>query len=166
MTLTSTTQDTVTQTHRIYLKATPEQVWDALTQSEWTTRYGYGGRIEIELRAGGAYRAFAAEAWVGPGVSVVVTDGEVLEAQPARRLALTWRMAGDEEMAAEGHTKLAYDIALDERGVTTLTVTHDVTGAPRTAALVAGEIPGTGGGWAFVLSDLKSLLETGSSVAA
>lgn len=164
--MTTTTQNTVTQTHRVYLKASPEQVWDALTTSEWTTRYGYGGRIDIELRAGGAYRGYADEAWVGPGVSVVVTDGEVLEAQPARKLALTWRMAGDDEMAAEGHTKLTYDIERDERGVTMLTVTHDVTGTPRTAALVAGEIPGTGGGWAFVLSDLKSLLETGSGVAA
>lgn len=158
----TTMRDTAVQTYRVYLKATPEQVWDALTRSEWTTRYGYRGRVDIELGPGGDYRGYADEAWVGPGVSVVVTDGEVVEAQRARRLTLTWRMAGDPDMAAEGHTRLTYDIEQDERGLTMLTVTHDVTGAPRTAALVAGEVPGAGGGWSFVLSDLKTVLETGA----
>jgi hypothetical protein len=50
-----------------------------------------------------------------------------------------------------------------ENGVSTLTLTHELEGAPKTAAMVAGA-PGTGGGWSFVLSDLKTLLETGSSV--
>jgi activator of Hsp90 ATPase-like protein len=68
-------------------------------------------------------------------------------------------------MAAEGFTRLTYEIEEGQGGVTKLTVTHDLTGAPRLAHLVRGgmEDQGAGGGWAWVLSDLKSLLETGSS---
>ncbi|MBY8873115.1 SRPBCC domain-containing protein [Micromonospora sp. PLK6-60] len=153
-------------TQRIFLKADPERVWAALTRSELTRRYGYGGRIDIDLRPGGVYRGYASEAMVGSGVDIVIIEGEVTEAEPDRRLALTWRMTADPAMAAEGPTRLTYDIGQDERGFTTLTVTHDVTGAPHTAALVSGAVAGTGGGWSFVLSDLKSLLETGSGIAA
>lgn len=163
--MTSTVRNTTTQNHRVYLKATPEQVWDALTTSQWTERYGYGGRIDIELRQGGAYRGYASEGMVGPGVDVVIVEGEITEASPARRLALTWKMIGDPDMAVEEASHLTYDIDQDERGVTTLTITHDLTGAPKTAALVGGDVPGTGGGWFFVLSDLKSLLETGTSLS-
>lgn len=163
--MTSTVQGTTVQTYRVYLKATPEQVWAALTQSEWTRRYGYGGAVDIEPHPGGAYRGYASEAMVGPDTSVVIVDGEIIEATPSRRLALTWRMTGDPDMAAEPPSRLAYDLTRDERGLTVLSVTHDLTGAPRTAALVGGELPGAGGGWAFVLSDLKSLLETGTSLA-
>jgi uncharacterized protein YndB with AHSA1/START domain len=153
------------QTHRVYLKATPEQVWTALTSSEWTRRYGYGGRIDIDTRPGGVYRGYASEAMVGPGVSIVIIEGEIVEAEPAMRLAMTWRMTADPTMAAEPATRLTYDISQDERGLTILTVTHDVTDAPQTAALVSGAIAGTGGGWPYVLSDLKSLLETGTGLA-
>jgi hypothetical protein len=48
--------------------------------------------------------------------------------------------------------------------VTKLTLTHDLEGAPATAAIVGGSIPEAGGGWSFVLSDLKTLLETGSAL--
>ena len=44
-----------TQVYRVYIKATPEAIWDAITKPEWTERYGYGGRGEYELRPGGAY---------------------------------------------------------------------------------------------------------------
>jgi hypothetical protein len=73
----------------------------------------------------------------------------------------------DEGLRAEGFTRLTYE--LDEfDGVTRLTLTHDCTGAPGHAAMTEGagdELPGAGGGgWPWVLSDLKSLLETGSSI--
>jgi len=44
---------TTTQVYRVYIKATPQAIWDAITQPEWTERYGYGGRGEWELRPGG-----------------------------------------------------------------------------------------------------------------
>ncbi len=72
-------------------------------------------------------------------------------------------MAMDPKMAAEGFTRLTYEIEEGKGGVTKLTVTHDLENAPTLAALVAGnmEPTGAGGGWSWVLSDLKTLLETG-----
>ncbi len=73
----------------------------------------------------------------------------------------------DPTTAAEPFTTLTYEIAElpAQPGVCKLTVTHDVTGAPATAAMVAGaqEEYGAGGGWAWVLSDLKTLVETGGT---
>ena len=71
----------------------------------------------------------------------------------------------DEAMAAEGFTRLTYEIEPGKGDVTKLTVTHDVTGAPKLAVLMAGgmEDQGAGGGWPWVLSGLKTLLETGTS---
>ena len=70
----------------------------------------------------------------------------------------------DPETAAEGFTRLTYEIAEGEGGVTKLTVIHELEGAPKLAVLVSGgmEETGAGGGWSWVLSDLKTLLETGS----
>ena len=72
-------------------------------------------------------------------------------------------MVMDEAMAAEGFTRLTYEIEEADGGVSKLTVTHELEGAPRLAALMNGgmEAQGAGGGWAWVLSDLKTLLETG-----
>jgi hypothetical protein len=70
-------------------------------------------------------------------------------------------------MAAEGFTRLTYEITEGPGGVTMLTVVHDLTGAPVTAALMAGEMAGemeakgAGGGWNWMLSGMKTLLETG-----
>lgn len=75
-------------------------------------------------------------------------------------------MLMDPGMAAEGFTRLTYEIDQARGGVTRLTVTHDVSGAPKLAGLVAGdsESHGAGGGWSEVLSGLKTLLETGSQL--
>ena len=92
-----------------------------------------------------------------------ILDGEVVEATPPRKLVQTWRMLMDPGQAAEGFTRLTYEIEAARGGVTRLTVTHDVTGTPMVAALVAGEreSEGAGGGWNEILSGLKTLLETG-----
>ncbi|MGH7746419.1 MAG: SRPBCC domain-containing protein, partial [Candidatus Dormibacteria bacterium] len=56
--MTTTTETSVTtQVYRVYIRATAQAVWDAITRLEWTERYGYGGRVEYDLRPGGAYRA-------------------------------------------------------------------------------------------------------------
>ena len=158
---------TTTQIHRVYIRATPEAVWEAITTPEWSARYGYGGRVEYELRPGGAYRAHASEEFLAAGAPEVVVDGEVIEADPPRRLVQTWRMLMDDDLRAEGFTRLTYELEPAEGGVTRLTLTHDLEGAPRLAAMVGGELEdrGAGGGWAWVLSDLKSLLETGQRLS-
>ena len=97
----------------------------------------------------------------------VAVDGEVIEADPPRKLVLTWRMVMDPELAAEGFTRLTYEIEEGRGGVTKLTVVHDLEGAPKLAVLLAGgwEAEGAGGGWSWVLNDLKTLLETGKRLA-
>jgi hypothetical protein len=70
----------------------------------------------------------------------------------------------DPEIADEGFTRVTWEIAEGLGGVSKLTVTNEVEGAPKLAVLVSGgmEETGAGGGWSWVLSDLKSLLETGA----
>ena len=155
-----------TQVYRVFIKASPQQIWDAITKPEWTQRFGYGLRDEYELHPGGSYRGYANDAMLAIGAPEVVVDGEVIESDPPRRLVVTWRMAMDPSMAKEGHTRLTYEIVEGRDGVSRLSVIHDLTGTPGHAAMVAGDQqgPGAGGGWLWILSDLKSLLETGKTL--
>jgi uncharacterized protein YndB with AHSA1/START domain len=159
--------EVTTQVYRVYIRATPEAIWDAITQPEWSARYGYGGYVDFDLRPGGPFVARTSEAMRERGAPEAAIDGEVIESDPPRRLVLSWRMVMDEGLAAEGFTRLTYEIEPMESGVTKLTLIHDLRGAPRLAALLSGEFEdqGAGGGWSWVLSDLKTLLETGESFA-
>jgi uncharacterized protein YndB with AHSA1/START domain len=163
----STQVDTAvaTQVYRVYIKASPQAIWDAITKPEWTEKYGYRGRVEFDLRPGGSYKAFATEEMRSIGLPDVVVDGEVIEADPPRRLVQTWRALWSEDIAAEIPTRVTFDIEEDDGGVTRLTVTHELEGAPIHASMVGlSEAPRYegGGGWPMILSDLKTLLETGS----
>jgi uncharacterized protein YndB with AHSA1/START domain len=166
--MTSATETTVnqsastTQVYRVYIKATPEAIWQAITTPEWTAKYGYQAPVEYDLRPGGAYRGIASDAMKEMGSPDVIADGEVVEADPPRKLVQTWRAL----WLGEGFTRLSYEIE-DQGGVCRVTVTHDVTDAPETARQVAGSQGlEAGGGWSQILSDLKSLLETGTSMYA
>jgi uncharacterized protein YndB with AHSA1/START domain len=169
---TPTKTATTTQVYRVYIKATPQAIWDAITRPEWTERYGYGGRAEYDLRPGGTYRTRATKQIVAEGAAMgytvpdVMVDGEVVESDPPRRLVQTWRMLMDPTTAEEGFTRLTYEIEETAGGVSRLTVTHELDHAPNLAELVRGarEAEGAGGGWAWVLSDLKTLLETGKPI--
>ena len=86
------------------------------------------------------------------------------EVAQGTRLGHTCPPRCPEEARAEGFTRLTYELEERGAGITQLTVVHDVTGAPRTASLVSGDLPQFGGGWPQILSDLKTLLETGSSL--
>jgi uncharacterized protein YndB with AHSA1/START domain len=161
--------DTATvQVYRIYIKATPEAVWAAITDPQWTARYGYQMPTEMELRLGGAVRALCNEGMRAQGAPEVGVDGEILELDPPRKLVQTWRLLMDPSTAAEGFTRVTYEIRENKDGGSVLTVSHDVSTAPGVGALVSGMYLGdgnAGGGWAWVLSDLKSLLETGSGLS-
>ena len=165
--MTAATQtQTATQVYRVYIKATPQAIWDAITKPEWTRRFGYGGDAEYDLRRGGAYRGLASPEMRAGGAPEVAVDGEVLEVDPPRRLVQTWRMLMDADMVAEGFTRLTYEITETADGVSRLTLTHELDGAPRLAAILAGEWEdqGAGGGWSWVLSGLKTVLETGDAL--
>ena len=167
--MTSATETTTTtQVYRVWIKATPEAIWDAITNPGWTDRYGYGGIPEFDLRPGQPYVVHPGQGMREfPDVPDDIIDGEILEADPPRRLSMTWRMLMDPQMQAEGFTKLTYEIEETESAGTRLTVIHELEGAPTLSAMVRGaaEAEGAGGGWGWVLSDLKSLLETGRPLA-
>jgi uncharacterized protein YndB with AHSA1/START domain len=142
MSTMTTTQ--ATQVYSIFINAAAEQVWDAITKPEFTERYFYGVRIEV--RDGRRYSRLGELEW----------DEEVLEADPPRRLVHRWTSAYDPEMAAEEPSRVTWELEAQADGTTKLTVVHDgLEAAPKTAAGVAG-------GWSYVLSSLKTLLETGS----
>jgi uncharacterized protein YndB with AHSA1/START domain len=156
-----------TQVYRVYIKATPQAIWDAITSPEWTQRYGYRGLADYDLRPGGRARSlWSEELQAAHGLPEVAVDGEVLEADPPRKLVQTFCFVMDAELAAEGYTRLTWEIEERAAGVSALTVTHELEGARGHAAVVSGalEETGAGGGWSMVLSDLKSLLETGEAL--
>jgi uncharacterized protein YndB with AHSA1/START domain len=140
---------TATQVYSVFIKATPEQIWEAITNPEFTEKYFYASRVEL---ANGRRRAFgpAGELW---------GDEAILEEDPPRRLVHGWRALYDPELAEEATSRVTWEIDQQEGGVSRLTVTHDqLEGAPKTAESVAG-------GWMYVLSGLKTLLETGEPLA-
>ena len=88
---TTTATNVTTQIYRVYIKATPQAIWDAITKPEWTERYGYGGRGEFDLRPGGAYRGMTSQAMRSMGAPEVGVDhpsdrGDVEEAAPAQAI--------------------------------------------------------------------------------
>jgi len=156
---------TTVQVYRVWIAAKPEAIWEAITSPEWTRRYGYEAPSEYDLRPGGAYKGYPSEAMKQHGVpDGPIVTGEVIEVDPPRRLVQTWHMRWDPELAAEGPRTVTWEIE-EQYNLSRLTVTHDVTDAPQTAAQVAGEVPNAGGGWSLILSDMKTLLETGRSLS-
>jgi uncharacterized protein YndB with AHSA1/START domain len=138
-----------TQMYSLFIRATPEQIWDAITKPEFTAQYFYGSRVDSTFEPGAEFRSFS------PDRTQLWVDGEVLEVDRPKRLQHTWRALYDEETAAEQHSRVTWEIEPADGGVSKLTVTHDLLeGAPKTAANVAG-------GWMYILSGLKTLLETG-----
>ena len=155
-----------TQVYRVYIRATPQQIWDAITQPEWTDKYGYGGRAEYELKPGGRYIGHSSEMMRASGAPDTAVDGEVLEMDPPYKLVQTWRMLMGDGLREEGFTKLTYEIEERNHGITSLTVTHDLGTTQLLPQLTSGawEKQGAGGGWNWVLSSLKTLLETGEGL--
>jgi uncharacterized protein YndB with AHSA1/START domain len=145
----TTATATTTQVYQLFIKATPEQVWNGITKPEFTTRYFFASRIEL---ANGRRRAYGpnGELW---------GDSAILEEDPPRRLVHEWAGLYDPELADEETSRVTWEIEPQDGGFTKLTLVHDrLEGAPKTADSVAG-------GWMFVLSGLKTLLETGEPLA-
>jgi uncharacterized protein YndB with AHSA1/START domain len=148
--MTSTLQATTTQVYQVFIRATPEQIWEAITTPEFTARYFHGARITVVPEG---YRS------LGPN-DELWGEEQVMEFDPPRRLVHSWRSLYDEEMAAEEPSRVTWEIEPQEDGTCLLTVVHDrLEGAPKTAQSVAGT------GWMYVISGLKTLLETGAPLA-
>jgi uncharacterized protein YndB with AHSA1/START domain len=147
----TTTVGTTDQVYELFIKASPERVWDAITQPEFTVKYFHGVRIEFtpERRTSGS--ADGSETW---------DENAVLEWDPPHRLSHEWRSFYDPELAAEEKSRVTWEIEPQDGGFSKLTVIHDrLEGAPKTAASVSGA------GWMMVLSGLKSVLETGEGLS-
>ena len=157
-----------TQMFRVYIQATPEAIWEAITSPDWNARYGYKSVSEYELHAGGTYKAFATEDMRNVGMPEVVIDGQVLEADPPKKLVHTFHAYFSEEMVAEAGIIISYTIEPeDDGGLTRLTVVTDMNNSPVTQQIVSGgegKLTEGGGGYPFILSDLKTLLESGKGL--
>ncbi len=137
------------QVYQVFIKASPEKVWEAITKPEFTQRYFYGSQLESDLRPGSAFNHYSADH------SSVMVEGKVVESDPPRRLVHTWRMMYQPDLAAEPPSRVSWEIEPVEGGISKLTVVHDgFEGETLTFKEVAG-------GWPLVLSALKTLLETG-----
>ena len=163
----STKAGVVTRIHEIYIKAPQQQLWEAITTPEWTEKYGYGAAADLDLRRGGAIRYKASPEMKTYGLPDTIIDGEVFEVDPPRKLVHSYRWLFSDANRAEGFTRVTWEIEPTEAGFCRLTVTHEIENAPiMAAATVAKFSLRGGGGWNWILSDLKSLLETGKRMSA
>jgi uncharacterized protein YndB with AHSA1/START domain len=154
-----------TQIYEIYIRATPQAIWDAITSPEWTAKYGYGGLVEYDLRPGGKFVARASASMVAAGLPEIAIDGEVFEATPPRKLVQTYRFLFSDATKSEGFTRLTWEIEPTQSGFCRLRVTHELEGAPIMAQMVGNPFSEmAGGGWNWIISDMKSLLETGKAM--
>jgi len=140
------------QVYQIFIKAPPERVWQGLTLPEFTQRYFHGSAFETDWRPGSTYRSMAGD--------VVMVEGRVLEYDPPRRLVYTWRALWDPEVTKDKESRVTCELEDAGGGMTRLTLVHDeFEGETETYKQTAG-------GWMWVLSNLKTLLETGDTLPA
>ena len=134
-----------------YIRATPEKVFDALTQPEFTTRYWAGTTQKSDWKKGSALGVYTPDGRLWD-------SGEVLEIDRPRKLSMRWLNEGFPEMKKEGPTFITYE--LEQQGsVTKLTLTQT---SPLDDCKVIGAMSE---GWPAVLAGLKTLLETGEAIA-
>jgi uncharacterized protein YndB with AHSA1/START domain len=143
--MTTMTEIQTTQVYQLFIQASTEQIWEAITKPEFTAKYFYAARVELVNGRRMSY---------GPN-GELWGDEAIVESDPPRKLVHQWRSQYDPELAAEEPSRVTWEIEPQDEGVTKLTVVHDqLEGAPKTAESVAG-------GWMYILSGLKTLLETG-----
>jgi uncharacterized protein YndB with AHSA1/START domain len=95
----------------------------------------------------------------------VVVDGDILEVDKPSKLVQTFQSHFGGEVDAEGPTRVTFELSEFGAGVTKLRVVHELENAPLTFAMVTRSDPQMGGGWSWILNDLRSVLETGSTLA-
>jgi uncharacterized protein YndB with AHSA1/START domain len=134
-----------------YIRATPEEVWQAITETASIVRYFYASAVETDWQPGSPFRMTI------DGEPQIV--GTIVEAEPPHRLVQDWHGVWDEGMAADAPTRVAWEVEETTPGVSRLTVVH--------SGLVAGSttLEQVSGGWPFILSGLKTLIETGTGLS-
>jgi len=156
----------------VYIKADAQTIWDALTKSEWTERYGFEAPVEVDLKPGGTYRILTPQRLRndarenGRELPETLVEGEVLAAYPPRRLVTTFQFTRDKELSQEGPGRLSYEIegfGPEGHDVTAVTVSFEGPPGANLALLGANHAAGALGGLDWVTSDLKSVVETGQA---
>jgi uncharacterized protein YndB with AHSA1/START domain len=136
--------------YTIYIKSTPEKVWEALTTAEFSRKYFFRNAVEIDLRVGGAFIVRA------PDGSLHIS-GEVIECEPAKKLTFTFNVNWPSLVEKLGPTLVTYEIEpVGEVVKLTLLQSHD---RPLSDDILSGGRLG----WPAIMSSLKSLLETGTA---
>jgi uncharacterized protein YndB with AHSA1/START domain len=136
------------QVYQLYIKASQEEVWDAITNPTIVAKFFHGARIESTYEVGAKLRSLS------PDGSDTWGDNTILEFDPPRRLVHTWRSLYDPVLAAEPESRVTWEIEAQPGGFARLTLIHDrLDAAPKTAASVRG--------WTYILSNLKTVIETG-----
>jgi uncharacterized protein YndB with AHSA1/START domain len=133
-----------------YIRTTPEKLWRALLDPEFTRQFWVGTWQECEWKPGAPWRIMIPD-------GRVADSGEVLEIEPNRRLVLRWRNEFRPELRAEGYSRLTYELEKTGESVK-LTVIHEMD-KPDSKFIGA-----VSNGWPHILASLKSLLETGESL--
>ena len=131
----------------VYIRTTPERVWEGITNSEFTTQYYYSSTVESDWTPGSpmVYK-------IGDEPQIL---GEVIESDPPRRLVTTFAAKWSDELAGDAPTRLTWEIEPAGPGVTKLTVLHDGFDGETATYRTVRE------GWPFILSGMKTVLETG-----
>lgn len=135
-----------------YIRTTPEKLWSALTDAEFMKRYWFGTYCESEWKAGASWRMVQPDGQVSD-------VGEIVEAIPAKRLVIKWRNEFRPDLKSEGQSVCTMEIEPVQDAVK-LTVTHSIERE------MSKFIEAVSGGWPRILSNLKSLLESGEIVLA
>lgn len=133
-----------------FIRTTPEQLWSALTQPDFTKQYWFGMHHETDWKVGSSWQLILPDGRVADA-------GEIVEIDPPRRLVLRWRNEFKPELKSEGYSRCVVELEpLD--GAVKLTITHSMD---RAESKFIGAVSG---GWPRILSNVKSLLETGEVV--
>jgi uncharacterized protein YndB with AHSA1/START domain len=138
--------------YTIYIAATPEKVWEALTTAEFSRKYFFGNAVEVDLRVGGAYIVRTPD-------GALHISGEVIECDPPRKLTFTFNVNWPALIEKLGPTLVTYEIEPAGDAVRlTMLQSHD---RPLSDDILSGGRQG----WPAILSSLKSVLETGNPLA-
>ena len=139
-------EDTMEKVFEIYIKTTPERLWEAITDSELRQKYSFGVGVSSDWSPGSRYQA------VHPMAPGPISAGENLEVDPPRRLVQSFNALWSDDVKREGTSRVTWEIEPIADSCR-LTVTHD--------QLREGVNDQIYGGWPMILSGLKTLLETG-----
>jgi uncharacterized protein YndB with AHSA1/START domain len=132
-----------------YIRTTPERLWSALTADvEFMKQYWFGTHCESQWTAGSPWKMVS-------GSGLISDAGEIIEAEPPRRLVVRWQHQNRPELKAEGDSRCTIELEPIGKAVK-LSITHTIEREPSKL------IEAVSGGWPKIISNLKSLLETGT----